>query len=46
MPLMPFSGWSAFSASEATSPHVGFFGIFRPSFSKTSLRYMRNDDSP
>ncbi|CAM5647416.1 hypothetical protein SCALM49S_02322 [Streptomyces californicus] len=46
MPFIPRSAPSARSASFATCCQVGFSGMVRPCFSKTSLRYMRKDDSP
>lgn len=46
MPFIPRSAPSARSASAATSFHVGFSGMVRPCSSKTSLRYIRKDDSP
>ena len=46
---MPFMfGWapSTLAAMSATWSHVGFAGMAMPFESRTSLRYMRNDDSP
>src|SRR5215207_9573644 len=44
MPAM--AGVLTFFAMSATSVHVGFGGIVTPASFRTSLRYMRNDDSP
>lgn len=46
MPFIPRSAPSTFAASFATWGQVGRSGIFSPSFLKTSLRYIRKDDSP
>ena len=43
MPAM--FGVFTFFAAAATWAHVGWSGIFTPAFLRTSLRYMRNDDS-
>ncbi len=46
MPFIPGSAPSTFAASSATSSQVGFSGMVRPVASKTSLRYIRKEDSP
>jgi sorbitol/mannitol transport system substrate-binding protein len=46
MPFMFGCAPSAFVARSATSCHVGLAGMVRPLASNTSLRYMRNEDSP
>lgn len=46
MPFMPGLAPSAFAASSATCAQVGFGGMVRFFSAKTSLRYMRNEDSP
>ena len=43
---MPGFAWSTFAASDATWAHVGLAGMVRFLLAKTSLRYMRNEDSP
>ncbi len=46
MPFMFGIAPSSWAAKAATSAHVGLSGIVRPLDSKTSLRYMRKEDSP
>lgn len=46
MPFMPARAPSALAARSATCCQVGRSGIVRPFSAKTSLRYMRKDDSP
>src|SRR5207245_2150312 len=46
IPFMPGCAPSTFAARSATCCQVGRSGIVRPFAAKTSLRYMRNDDSP
>lgn len=46
IPFIPGSAPSALAASSATSVHVGFAGMVRFFSAKTSLRYMRKEDSP
>ncbi|CAM5546928.1 hypothetical protein SCYAM73S_03124 [Streptomyces cyaneofuscatus] len=45
-PFIPRCDPSVFAASSATSFQVGLAGTVSPSFSKTSLRYIRKEDSP
>ena len=46
MPFMPGCAPSAFAARSATCCQVGCAGMVRPFAAKTSLRYMRKEDSP
>ena len=46
MPAMPGCAPSALAAMSATCCHVGLAGILMPFAASTSLRYIRNDDSP
>ena len=46
IPAIPGSAPSTSAAMSATCCQVGFAGISMPAAWRTSLRYMRNDDSP
>ncbi len=46
MPFIPGCAPSALAARSATCSQVGLAGMVRPLAAKTSLRYIRNDDSP
>ncbi|OLB66955.1 MAG: hypothetical protein AUI10_01365 [Actinobacteria bacterium 13_2_20CM_2_72_6] len=46
IPFIPGCAPSTFAARSATSCQVGRSGMVRPFAAKTSLRYMRNEDSP
>ena len=46
MPRMPGLALSTLAARSATCCQVGLSGMVRPLAAKTSLRYIRNEDSP
>jgi hypothetical protein len=46
MPFIPDSAPSSLAAAAATSSQVGFSLIVTPALSATSLRYIKNEDSP